>query len=39
MVAASEHQLRVAICSVPEARMLAMCQRIAEALREGSEGR
>ena len=34
MVAASEQQLRVAICSVPEARMLAMCQRVAEALRE-----
>lgn len=38
MVAASDHQLRIAICSVPESKMPAMCQRIAEALKEGHSG-
>ncbi len=35
MVAASDRQLRVAICSVPEAKMLTMCQRIREVVEEG----
>ena len=32
MVAADERRLRVAICSVPEAKMLAMCERIREVV-------
>ncbi|MBI3325224.1 MAG: pyridoxal phosphate-dependent aminotransferase [Nitrospinae bacterium] len=39
MVAASDHQLRIAVCSVPEAKMLPMCQRIREAVREVAGGR
>jgi hypothetical protein len=31
--------LRIAICSVPEAQMLAMCERISEAVREIKSGR
>jgi aromatic-amino-acid transaminase len=34
MVAADERRLRVAICSVPESKMLAMCERIREAVRD-----
>jgi aromatic-amino-acid transaminase len=34
MVAASEQRLRVAICSVPERKMLAMCERIGEVVQE-----
>jgi aromatic-amino-acid transaminase len=34
MVAASENRLRIAICSVPEGKMLAMCERIGEAVQE-----
>jgi DNA-binding transcriptional MocR family regulator len=34
MVAASDHRLRIAICSVPEAKMLPMCERICETLGE-----
>jgi DNA-binding transcriptional MocR family regulator len=34
MVAQSDHQLRIAICSVPEAKMLAMCERISEVMQE-----
>jgi aspartate/methionine/tyrosine aminotransferase len=34
MVAQSEQRLRIAICSVPEAKMLAMCERISEAVQE-----
>jgi aromatic-amino-acid transaminase len=34
MVAASEQRLRIAICSVPETKMLVMCQRISEVVRE-----
>jgi aromatic-amino-acid transaminase len=33
MVAASEQRLRVAICSVPESKMLPMCERIGEVVR------
>jgi aspartate/tyrosine/aromatic aminotransferase len=36
MVAADEQRLRIAICSVPEAKMLAMCERIREVMREVS---
>jgi aromatic-amino-acid transaminase len=32
MVAASEQRLRIAICSVPEAKMLPMCERIRETI-------
>jgi hypothetical protein len=32
MVAADEQRLRVAICSVPESKMLAMCERIREVV-------
>jgi aromatic-amino-acid transaminase len=39
MVAQSAHQLRVAICSVPEARMLAMCERISGVLGQIAESR
>jgi aromatic-amino-acid transaminase len=34
MVAASESRLRIAICSVPEAKMLPMCERIRETIGE-----
>jgi aromatic-amino-acid transaminase len=34
MVAASEYRLRIAICSVPEAKMLPMCERIREVVQE-----
>ena len=34
MVAASEQRLRIAICSVPEAKMLPMCERIREVIGE-----
>jgi aromatic-amino-acid transaminase len=34
MVAASENRLRIAICSVPEAKMLPMCERIHETICE-----
>jgi DNA-binding transcriptional MocR family regulator len=34
MVAASENRLRIAICSVPEAKMLPMCERIRETIGE-----
>jgi aromatic-amino-acid transaminase len=34
MVAASEQRLRIAICSVPEAKMLPMCERIREVVGE-----
>jgi aromatic-amino-acid transaminase len=34
MVAASEQRLRIAICSVPEGKMLAMCERISETICE-----
>jgi aromatic-amino-acid transaminase len=34
MVAASEQRLRIAICSVPEAKMPAMCERIRETICE-----
>jgi aspartate/methionine/tyrosine aminotransferase len=34
MVAQSDRRLRIAICSVPEAKMLAMCERVSEAVRE-----
>jgi aromatic-amino-acid transaminase len=33
MVAASEQRLRVAVCSVPESKMLPMCERIGEVVR------
>jgi aromatic-amino-acid transaminase len=36
MVAADEQRLRIAICSVPEAKMLAMCERIHEVVRDVS---
>jgi aromatic-amino-acid transaminase len=36
MVAADEQRLRIAICSVPEAKMLAMCERIREVVQEAS---
>jgi aromatic-amino-acid transaminase len=36
MVAADEQRLRIAICSVPETKMLAMCERIHEVVREVS---
>jgi aromatic-amino-acid transaminase len=39
MVAQSDHRLRIAICSVPEAKMLAMCERINEAVRETTGSR
>ncbi|HSF32033.1 MAG TPA: pyridoxal phosphate-dependent aminotransferase [Candidatus Tectomicrobia bacterium] len=39
MVAAGEQRLRVAICSVPEGMMLAMCERISEAVQEIAESR
>jgi aromatic-amino-acid transaminase len=39
MVAASEQRLRIAICSVPEDKMLAMCERISEVVREITGGR
>jgi aromatic-amino-acid transaminase len=39
MVVQSNHQLRIAVCSVPEAKMLTLCQRIAEAVREVSGSR
>jgi aromatic-amino-acid transaminase len=39
MVAQSDHQLRVAVCSVPEAKMLAMCERISEVVQEMTSGR
>ncbi len=32
MVAQSDQRLRIAICSVPEAKMLAMCERISEVM-------
>ncbi|MGH8070296.1 MAG: pyridoxal phosphate-dependent aminotransferase [Candidatus Entotheonellia bacterium] len=34
MVAASENRLRIAICSVPEAKMLPMCERIRDMIGE-----
>jgi DNA-binding transcriptional MocR family regulator len=34
MVVASEQRLRIAICSVPEAKMLPMCERIREVVGE-----
>jgi hypothetical protein len=34
MVAADEQRLRIAICSVPEAKMLPMCESIGEVLRD-----
>jgi len=34
MVAADDHRLRIAICSVPEAKMLPMCERISEVIGE-----
>jgi aspartate/tyrosine/aromatic aminotransferase len=34
MVAASEERLRIAICSVPEGKMLAMCERVNGVLGE-----
>jgi aromatic-amino-acid transaminase len=34
MVAASEQRLRIAICSVPEAKMLPMCERIRQTIGE-----
>jgi aromatic-amino-acid transaminase len=34
MVAASEQRLRIAICSVPEVKMLPMCERISEVVGE-----
>jgi aromatic-amino-acid transaminase len=36
MVAASEQRLRIAICSVPEGKMLAMCERISEVVQDMS---
>ena len=39
MVAAGEQRLRIAICSVPEARMLAMCERIGEVVQEITSSR
>jgi aromatic-amino-acid transaminase len=36
MVAADEQRLRIAICSVPETKMLAMCERIHEVVRNVS---
>jgi hypothetical protein len=32
MVATGEQRLRIAICSVPEGKMLAMCERISEVV-------
>jgi DNA-binding transcriptional MocR family regulator len=34
MVVAGEERLRIAICSVPEAKMLPMCERIREVIGE-----
>jgi DNA-binding transcriptional MocR family regulator len=39
MVAASENRLRIAICSVPEVKMLPMCERIRETIGEVTTGR
>jgi aromatic-amino-acid transaminase len=39
MVAAGEQRLRIAICSVPEAKMLAMCERIGEVVQEITSSR
>jgi len=39
MVAQSEQRLRIAICSVPEAKMLALCERISEVVGEIKSGR
>jgi hypothetical protein len=33
MVAAGDQRLRIAICSVPEGKMLPMCERIGEVAR------
>jgi DNA-binding transcriptional MocR family regulator len=33
MVATGEQRLRIAICSVPEAKMLPMCERIGEVVK------
>ena len=32
MVATGEQRLRIAICSVPESKMLPMCERIGEVV-------
>jgi DNA-binding transcriptional MocR family regulator len=34
MVATDEQRLRIAICSVPQSKMLLMCERIGEVVRE-----
>ena len=34
MVATGEQRLRIAICSVPEGKMLPMCERISEVVGE-----
>jgi aromatic-amino-acid transaminase len=39
MVAAGEQRLRIAICSVPEGKMLAMCERISEVAKEIGDSR
>jgi aromatic-amino-acid transaminase len=39
MVAASDQRLRIAICSVPEGKILGMCERISEVLEEMADGR
>jgi aromatic-amino-acid transaminase len=39
MVAQSDQRLRVAVCSVPEAKMQALCERIGEVVGEIREGR
>jgi aromatic-amino-acid transaminase len=39
MVAAGEYRLRIAVCSVPETKMLAMCERIGEVVQEMRESR
>jgi aromatic-amino-acid transaminase len=39
MVVANDHRLRIAVCSVPEAKMLPMCERIRDATVEISASR
>jgi hypothetical protein len=34
MVATGEQRLRIAVCSVPEAKMLPMCERIGEVIED-----
>jgi hypothetical protein len=39
MVATGEQRLRIAVCSVPEAKMLPMCERIGEVVGEMEDHR